>query len=157
MRRRARSILAVGALLIGGASFAPIAQAQPGSPTPSDPDEVKVFRAEVTQKQVTLLLAAGQDGHELSERVPEKGTATVEVYLTDQQAKKLEKQGVGLTEHELSTRAETRVEDAAEGVFRPYSGKGACGRNSCAPPRRTRTSPRSSPSARPSRARTSSR
>ncbi|MEU3091491.1 M14 family zinc carboxypeptidase [Streptomyces massasporeus] len=124
MRRRARSILAVGALLIGGASFAPIAQAQPGSSTPSDPDEVKVFRAEVTQKQVPLLLAAGQDGHELSERVPEKGTATVEVYLTDQQAKKLEKQGVGLTEHELSTRAEARVEDAAEGVFRPYSGKG---------------------------------
>ncbi|KDN80245.1 peptidase M14 [Streptomyces olindensis] len=122
MRRRARSILAVGALLIGGASIAPIAQAQPERTPPSDPDEVKVFRADVTQRQVPLLLAAGQDGHELSERVPEKGTATVEVYLTDRQAKQLEKQGVDLTEHDLSTRAEARVENAAEGVFRPYSG-----------------------------------
>ncbi|MGV9499130.1 M14 family zinc carboxypeptidase [Streptomyces sp. NPDC003642] len=124
MRRRARSILAVGALLIGGASIAPIAQAQPGSSNPSDPDEVKVFRADVTRKQVPLLLAAGQDGHELSERVPEKGTATVEVYLTARQAKNLRKQGVDLAEHTLSTRADARVEAAAEGVFRPYSGQG---------------------------------
>ncbi|MFE0805183.1 M14 family zinc carboxypeptidase [Streptomyces sp. NPDC058812] len=124
MRRRARSILAVGALLIGGASFAPIAQAQPAGPATADADEVKVFRADVTQEQVPLLLAAGQDGHELSERVPAKGTATVEVYLTDQQAGKLEKQGVDLKEHTLSSRAEKRVEDAAEGVFRPYSGSG---------------------------------
>lgn len=125
MRRRARSILAVGALLIGGASIAPIAQAQSGSPSGrSDADEVKVFRAEVTKKQVPLLLAAGQDGHELSERAPEQGTATVEVYLTDDQAKKLEKQGVPLTEHTLSAKAESRVEAAADGVFRPYSGSG---------------------------------
>ncbi|MFB7086755.1 M14 family zinc carboxypeptidase [Streptomyces sp. NPDC056296] len=124
MRRRARSILAVGALLIGGASFAPIAQAQPEGPATADADEVKVFRADVTQEQVPLLLAAGQDGHELGEQVPDKGTATVEVYLTDQQAGKLEKQGVDLKEHTLSTRAEKRVEDAAEGVFRPYSGSG---------------------------------
>ncbi|CAL9413047.1 M14 family zinc carboxypeptidase [Streptomyces sp. enrichment culture] len=124
MRRRARSILAVGALLIGGASIAPIAQAQPGSSNPSDPDEVKVFRADVTRKQVPLLLAAGQDGHELSERVPENGTATVEVYLTARQAKNLRKQGVDLAEHTLSTRADARVEAAAEGVFRPYSGQG---------------------------------
>ncbi|AXE85095.1 M14 family metallopeptidase [Streptomyces sp. Go-475] len=124
MRRRARSILAVGALLIGGASIAPIAQAQPERTPPSDPDEVKVFRADVTHEQVPLLLAAGQDGHELSEQVPEKGTATIEVILTDQQAKKLAKQGVDLTEHDLSTKAEARVEAAAEGVFRPYSGKG---------------------------------
>ncbi|CAM5365795.1 M14 family metallopeptidase [Streptomyces aurantiogriseus] len=125
MRHRARSILAVGALLIGGASLAPIAQAQHASPSPtSDGDEVKVFRAEVTKKQVPLLLAAGQDGHELSEQAPEKGTATVEVYLTDQQAEKLEKQGVELTEHTLSAKAEDRVEAAADGVFRPYSGSG---------------------------------
>ncbi|MFJ8190186.1 M14 family zinc carboxypeptidase [Streptomyces sp. NPDC096094] len=124
MRRRARSILAVGALLIGGASFAPIAQAQPEGPATADADEVKVFRADVTQEQVPLLLAAGQDGHELGERVPDRGTATVEVYLTDQQAGKLEKQGVDLEEHTLSSRAEKRVEDAAEGVFRPYSGSG---------------------------------
>ncbi|GGQ40613.1 M14 family zinc carboxypeptidase [Streptomyces mutabilis] len=124
MRRRARSILAVGALLIGGASFAPIAQAQPSGPADTDADEVRVFRADVTQEQVPLLLAAGQDGHELGEQVPDQGTATVEVYLTDQQAGKLEKQGVDLKEHTLSTRAAERVEDAADGVFRPYSGSG---------------------------------
>ncbi len=124
MRHRARSILAVGALLIGGASFAPIAQAQNGSSDTADPDEVKVFRAEVTKQQIPLLLAAGQDGHELSAQAPEKGTATIEVYLTDTQAEKLEKQGVELTEHTLSAKAEQRVEAAAEGVFRPYSGSG---------------------------------
>jgi len=123
MRRRARPILAVGALLLGGAGIAPLAQAadNPGSP---DPNEVKVFRAEVTRQQVPLLLAAGQDGHELGEQVPEKGEATVEVYLTDQQADKLEDQGVDLTEHKLSAKAESRVEAAGDGVFRPYSGNG---------------------------------
>ncbi|MFI7295786.1 M14 family zinc carboxypeptidase [Streptomyces sp. NPDC050121] len=124
MRRRARSILAVGALLLGGAALAPIAQAQSANSPKPDPDEVKVFRAEVTKKQVPLLLAAGQDGHELGEQAPAKGTATVEVYLTDKQAKKLRKQGVELTEHTLSAKAENRVEAAAEGVFRPYSGSG---------------------------------
>ncbi|MEU3511821.1 M14 family zinc carboxypeptidase [Streptomyces longwoodensis] len=125
MRHRARSILAVGALLIGGASIAPIAQAQDGGPArTSDDDGVKVFRAEVTKQQVPLLLAAGQDGHELGESVPARGTAAVEVYLTDDQAKKLRKQGVHLTEHTLSAKAEQRVEAAADGVFRPYSGSG---------------------------------
>ncbi len=124
MRHRARSILAVGALLIGGASIAPIAQAQQGSSQDTDPNEVKVFRAEVTKKQIPLLLAAGQDGHELSEQAPEKGTATVEVYLTDDQARKLEKKGVELTEHDLSAKAEARTDKAAEGVYRPYSGSG---------------------------------
>ncbi|GAA4012219.1 M14 family metallopeptidase [Streptomyces plumbiresistens] len=123
MRRKARPILAVGALLLGGAGIAPIAQAAGNEGSP-DPNEVKVFRADVTQKQVPLLLAAGQDGHELGEQVPEKGEATVEVYLTDQQAEKLEDQGVDLTEHKLSAKASNRVEAAAEGVFRPYSGKG---------------------------------
>ncbi|MFD5776862.1 M14 family metallopeptidase [Streptomyces fungicidicus] len=124
MRHRARSILAVGTLLIGGASIAPTALARPADPAAADSGEVKVFRAEVTKSQVSLLLAAGQDGHELGERVPDKGTATVEVYLTDGQAEKLEKQGVELTEHTLSARAAARVENAAQGVFRPYSGKG---------------------------------
>ncbi|MET8943388.1 M14 family zinc carboxypeptidase [Streptomyces sp. NPDC004542] len=127
MRHRARSILAVGALLLGGASLAPIAQAQSGTSTTADAnsdDEVKVFRAEVTQKQVPLLLAAGQDGNELGAQTAGPGKHTVEVYLTDRQAKKLEKQGVDLTEHTLSARAATRVEDAAQGVFRPYSGNG---------------------------------
>ena len=124
MRHRARLILAVGALLIGGASLAPVAQAQNGSSQGSDPNEVKVFSADVTAKQVPLLLAAGQDGHELGEQVPEKGKAAVEVYLTEQQAEKLQKQGVDLTEHTLSAKAEGRVDAAAEGVFRPYSGSG---------------------------------
>ncbi|MEU1405188.1 M14 family zinc carboxypeptidase [Streptomyces sp. NPDC005728] len=124
MRHRARSILAVGTLLIGGASLAPIAQAQSGSPSPSDPDEVKVFRADVTQQQIPLLLKAGQDGHELGEQVAGKGKTKVEVYLTDQQAKKLEQQGVDLTEHTLSARAEARVQDASQSVFRPYGGSG---------------------------------
>ncbi|WP_037668580.1 M14 family metallopeptidase [Streptomyces griseus] len=124
MRHRARSILAVGALLIGGVSIAPIAQAQPGRAADPGPDEVKVYRAEVTKKQVPLLLAAGQDGHELGEQAPAKGTATVELYLTGKQAQKLEKQGVDLTEHTLSARAENRVQSAADGVYRPYSGRG---------------------------------
>jgi hypothetical protein len=63
MRRRARSILAVGTLLLGGAGFAPVAQAQPAPPSSGDPGEVKVYRADVTRQQVPLLLAAGQDGH----------------------------------------------------------------------------------------------
>ncbi|MEW1999618.1 M14 family zinc carboxypeptidase [Streptomyces coelicoflavus] len=124
MRRRARSILAVGALLIGGASFAPNAQAQPADPATPDANEVKVFRADVTKEQVPLLLAAGQDGHELGEQVPDRGTAAVELYLTDKQAGTLEKQGVDLAEHTLSAKAAERVDDAADGVFRPYSGSG---------------------------------
>lgn len=124
MRRRARSILAVGALLIGGASFAPIAQAQPADPGTPDANEVRVFRADVTKEQVPLLLATGQDGHELGEQVPDRGTAAVELYLTGKQAGTLRKQGVDLTEHTLSTQAEKRVESAADGVFRPYSGSG---------------------------------
>ncbi|MFF9093152.1 M14 family zinc carboxypeptidase [Streptomyces sp. NPDC014802] len=122
MRPRARSILAVGALLLGGAGLAPIAQAQP-SPG-HDPDEVRVFHAEVTQEQVPLLLAAGQDAHELGTRTAKKGRTAVEVYLTGEQAKKLRAQGVSLTEHDLSARSEQRVEKAAQGVFRPYSGAG---------------------------------
>ncbi|MFD7275960.1 M14 family zinc carboxypeptidase [Streptomyces sp. NPDC059862] len=127
MRHRARSILAVGALLIGGASIAPFAQAQGASSTSSsspDAEEVKVYRAEVTKQQIPLLLATGQDGHELGEQAPDKGTATVEVYLTDKQARKLEKQGVDLKEHTLSAQARARVAAAGDGVYRPYSGAG---------------------------------
>lgn len=123
MRRRARPILAVGALLLGGAGLVPVAQAAETDRSP-DAEEVKVYRAEVTRKQIPLLLAAGQDGHELGERAPEKGTASVEVYLTEKQAGELEEQGVDLKEHTLSARAAARVESAGDGVFRPYSGKG---------------------------------
>src|SRR5690606_41030051 len=69
MRHRARSTLAVAALLIGSAGFAPVARAQPGTTATPDADQVKVFRAEISRRQVPLLLAAGQDGHELGERV----------------------------------------------------------------------------------------
>ena len=124
MRRRARSILAVAALILGGASLAPIAQAGVGSSADPGADAVKVFRADVTQAQVPLLLAAGQDAHELGEQVPEKGTAEVEVYLTDKQADQLEDKGVDLTEHKTSAKAQARVEAAADGVYRPYSGAG---------------------------------
>ncbi|WP_328497056.1 M14 family zinc carboxypeptidase [Streptomyces sp. NBC_00414] len=124
MRRRARSILAAGALLLGGVTVAPMAQAEPGAAPDPSVDEVKVFRADVTKEQVPLLLAAGQDGHELGERVPQKGTATVEVYLTDKQADQLEDKGVDLAEHKLSAKAQARVAAAGDGVFRPYSGAG---------------------------------
>ncbi|MFF4897549.1 M14 family zinc carboxypeptidase [Streptomyces sp. NPDC001068] len=124
MRHRARSILAVGALLIGGAALAPMAQAQTGGSAKPDPDEVKVFRADVTKKQIPLLLKAGQDGHELGDQVTGSGKTQVELYLTDGQARTLEKQGVGLTEHTLSAKAENRVADASQGVFRPYGGSG---------------------------------
>ncbi|MFD3588987.1 M14 family zinc carboxypeptidase [Streptomyces sp. NPDC058683] len=124
MRHRARSILAVGALLIGGAALAPMAQAQTGGSAKPDPDEVKVYHADVTKKQIPLLLKAGQDGHELGDQVTGSGKTEVELYLTGGQARTLEKQGVDLTEHTLSAKAETRVADASQGVFRPYSGSG---------------------------------
>ncbi|MEU3416468.1 M14 family zinc carboxypeptidase [Streptomyces sp. NPDC006658] len=124
MRHRARSILAVGALMIGGASLTPTAQARSDGPAPTGPDEVGVYRAEVTKQQVPLLLKAGQDGHELGEPAAGGGRTRVEVYLTGKQAARLREQGVTLTEHTLSSRAQARVEDAAQGVFRPYSGKG---------------------------------
>src|SRR5690348_1702455 len=124
MRRRARAILATGALLLGGAGMAPIAQAQNGGSPKPDANAVKVFHAEITKQQIPLLLAAGQDGHELGDTTWKNGKSAVEVYVTDQQAKKLEKQGVDLTEHTLTAKAEARVEKAAQGVFRPYSGKG---------------------------------
>ncbi|GGZ68490.1 zinc carboxypeptidase [Streptomyces echinoruber] len=87
-------------------------------------EEVGVYRAEVTRKQVPLLLKAGQDGHELGEQVPRSGRTAVEVYLTGRQAESLRRRGVHLTEHTLSANAEARVARAAQGVFRPYSGKG---------------------------------
>ncbi|MDF3302006.1 M14 family metallopeptidase [Streptomyces tropicalis] len=124
MRHRARSILAVGALLLGGAGLAPLARAQGGTPPRPAPDEVKVFRADVTARQLPLLLAAGQDAQELGEQVGGRGHAPVELYLTGRQADALRTRGVRLTEHTLSATADRRVAKAAQGVFRPYSGKG---------------------------------
>ncbi|MER6693837.1 M14 family metallopeptidase [Streptomyces minutiscleroticus] len=117
-------MLATSALLLGGAGYAPAAHAAGDASSDPAADAVKVFRAEVTEEQVPLLLAAGQDAHELSEQVPAKGGATVEVYLTDRQAERLEDKGVDLTERKLTARAEKRVRAAGDGVFRPYGGPG---------------------------------
>ncbi|OKK08490.1 peptidase M14 [Streptomyces sp. CB03234] len=125
MRRRARSILAAASLLMAGLVAAPVAGAEQKDGTGNgDGDSLSVWHAEVTREQVPLLLDAGTDGHELSEQVPEKGTATVELYLTDRQAEALRDKGVGVTEHDLTKAAEKRVAAAGDGVFRPYGGKG---------------------------------
>ncbi|MFI6703313.1 M14 family zinc carboxypeptidase [Streptomyces sp. NPDC050509] len=128
MRRRAGSILVAGALLLGGMTAATAAQARQAAGAPAGEgaaaDAVKVFDAEVTEEQIPLLLAAGQDAHELSERAPEKGTAKVEVFLTDAQARDLERQGVTATERTVSDRSAARLRAAGDGVFRPYSGAG---------------------------------
>ncbi|MEU4130314.1 M14 family metallopeptidase [Streptomyces wuyuanensis] len=120
MRRRARSILAATSLLVAGLAAAPLARADEGAGGTG----LSVWQAEVTKEQVPLLLQAGADGHELTEQVPAKGTATVEVFLTDDQAGALRDKGVSLTEHTVSGTAKKRVAAAGDGVFRPYSGEG---------------------------------
>ncbi|MGW4701506.1 M14 family zinc carboxypeptidase [Streptomyces sp. NPDC004285] len=119
MRRRARSILAAASLLIAGVAAAPVAGAQPDD---RDGDGLSVWRAEVTKEQVPLLLDAGADAHELTEQVPAKGSATVELFLTGRQAGQLRGQGVRIAEHTLGAQAEKRVAAAGDGVFRPYGG-----------------------------------
>ncbi|MFI8516344.1 M14 family zinc carboxypeptidase [Streptomyces sp. NPDC085481] len=121
MRRRAGSILAAASLLIAGLAAAPAAGARPGG---DEGDTLSVWRAKVTKEQVPLLLQAGTDAHELTEQVPAKGTATVELYLTAEQAGQLRGQGVELAAHTLSDGAAKRVAGAGDGVFRPYGGKG---------------------------------
>ncbi|MFB7465341.1 M14 family zinc carboxypeptidase [Streptomyces sp. NPDC056224] len=129
MRHRARSILAASALVFGTtiAVLPGAAQAQPGSTTAStnaSDAEVRVYDADITREQVPLVLAAGQDAHELSEQVPQTGTAGVELFLTGAQAKELAAQGVKLTEHKVPAEGLARAKAAGDGVFRPYSGKG---------------------------------
>ncbi|WP_369009066.1 hypothetical protein, partial [Streptomyces sp. RP5T] len=58
-----RTLLVTSAALSSLALTAPVAHAAQSAGSP-DPNEVKVYRAEVTSGQVPLLLAAGQDGHE---------------------------------------------------------------------------------------------
>ncbi|MFI8915347.1 M14 family zinc carboxypeptidase [Streptomyces sp. NPDC053513] len=120
MRRRARSILAAASLLIAGVAAAPVAGAQPNDRDGGD--ALSVWRAQVTQEQVPLLLEAGADAHELTEQVPAKGSATVELFLTGRQAGRLRGQGVEIAEHHLTAQAEKRVAAAGDGVFRPYGG-----------------------------------
>ncbi|WP_055702096.1 M14 family metallopeptidase [Streptomyces silaceus] len=128
MRRKAsaRSVLAASALLIGGLAAAPNAQASGPAKAPAgdDPAAVKVYQADVTKKQIPILVKAGQDAHELAGQTPERGTGRVELYLTEGQAKAIERQGVELSEHKVSKAAEKRLKAAGDGVFRPYSGKG---------------------------------
>ncbi|MFE7777600.1 M14 family zinc carboxypeptidase [Streptomyces sp. NPDC057445] len=120
MRRRARSILAATSLLIAGLAAAPFAQAEEGGGDAG----LSVWQAEVSKEQVPLLLEAGADGHELTEQVPDKGTATVEVFLTDDQAGALRERGVSLTEHTVPAAAKRRAAAAGDGVYRPYGGAG---------------------------------
>ncbi|WP_225800720.1 M14 family metallopeptidase [Streptomyces sp. NK15101] len=120
MRRRARSILAAASLLIAGVAAAPVAGAQPNDRDGGD--ALSVWRAEVTEEQVPLLLEAGADAHELTEQVPAKGSATVELFLTGRQAGQLRGQGVEIVEHSLTAQTEKRVAAAGDGVFRPYGG-----------------------------------
>ncbi|MFG2331334.1 M14 family zinc carboxypeptidase [Streptomyces sp. NPDC048604] len=119
MRRRARAILAAASLLIAGLAVAPAAGAAQND---GDDDGLSVWRAQVTREQVPLLLEAGTDGHELTEQVPERGTATVELHLSDRQAGQLREKGVDLARHTLSAQSRQRVAAAGDGVFRPYGG-----------------------------------
>ncbi|MFE9217935.1 M14 family zinc carboxypeptidase [Streptomyces lavendulae] len=126
MRQRARSILAASALVFGTtlAALPVAAQAQPASAAASGADEVRVYDADISKEQVPLVLAAGQDAHELAERAPQTGTAKVELFLTGDQAKGLAAQGVRLAERKVSAQGLARTKAAGDGVFRPYSGKG---------------------------------
>lgn len=126
MRHRARSILAASALVFGTtlAALPAAAHAQAEAAGKTAADEVRVYDADITKEQVPIVLAAGQDAHELSERAPDTGTAHVELFLTGGQAKELAAQGVKLAERKVPAKAAARSLAAGDGVFRPYSGKG---------------------------------
>lgn len=128
MRRRAsaRSVLAASALIVGGLVTAPHAQADGPAKAPAadDPAAIGVYQAEVTKKQIPILVAAGQDAHELAGQAPERGTGRVELYLTERQAKAIERKGIELSEHKVSAATQKRLKAAGDGVYRPYSGKG---------------------------------
>ncbi|MFJ3923569.1 M14 family zinc carboxypeptidase [Streptomyces sp. NPDC090022] len=124
MRHRARSILAASALALGSLAAVPAAHARPAAEAGPAADEVRVYDADITQDQVPLVLAAGQDAHELGERAPEHGTARVELFLTAAQAKDLGAQGIRLAERTVPGRDAARGKAEGDGVFRPYSGSG---------------------------------
>ncbi|RSS84058.1 M14 family metallopeptidase [Streptomyces sp. WAC06614] len=124
MRLRARSFLAASALALGSLAAVPTAQAVPGTGPAPAADEVRVYDADITREQVPLVLAAGQDAHELGERAPDRGTTKVELFLTTAQAQELGAKGVRLTERTVPERAAARGRAAGDGVFRPYSGPG---------------------------------
>ncbi|WP_019885347.1 M14 family metallopeptidase [Streptomyces purpureus] len=124
MRRRASSILAAASLLITALAAAPTAGADDRQGDTGGDDALAVWRAPVGKEHVPLLLEAGTDGHELTEQVPDRGTATLELHLTHRQARQLRAKGLDLTEHTLSAQAARRVAAAGDGVFRPYGGPG---------------------------------
>ncbi|MFE0008568.1 M14 family metallopeptidase, partial [Streptomyces erythrochromogenes] len=126
MSHRARVVLAASALVLGTtlAALPAAAQARPGTAGASGAEEVRVYDADITREQVPLVLAAGQDAHELTERAPENGTAQVELFLTGSQAGELAAQGVKLAERKVPAQGLARAKAAGDGVFRPYSGKG---------------------------------
>lgn len=116
-------MLAAASLLAAALVAVPPAQAEQAGPKGRDDGGgLAVWHAEVSKAQVPLVLAAGADGHELTERVPERGSATVELHLTEEQAGELRDQGVSIEQHTISAAARERVEVAGDGVFRPYSG-----------------------------------
>ncbi len=124
MRHPARLILAASALLLGttAAALPATAHARPAEGAAPGADEVRVYDADITKEQVPLVLAAGQDAHELTERAPQRGTAKVELFLTGAQAGELAARGVKLAERQV--RQGARAQASGDGVFRPYSGKG---------------------------------
>lgn len=115
MSHRARSILAASALVFGTtlAVLPAAAQAQPGPGAASGADEVRVYDADITREQVPLVLAAGQDAHELTHRAPETGTARVELFLSGAQAGELAAQGVKLAERKVPAQGLARAKAAA--------------------------------------------
>ncbi|GAA2721015.1 M14 family metallopeptidase [Streptomyces luteosporeus] len=122
MRRTTGTVVTVAALLIGGLTATPSAHARSAAPGTAA-ESLAVWTADVTAAQVPLLLRAGVDGHELGERVPERGTKAVELYLTPSQARELQQQGIDVKEKRTSDAARKRLAAQGDGVFRPYSGK----------------------------------
>lgn len=130
MRRKARSLLAAASLLLGGVAAVPATQAQALTPARIGVDGggessgPSAWTAAVTKAQVPLLLAAGADGTELTGRVPDNGSAGVELYLSREQAAGLRAKGVRLTEKTIPASTRERLRAAGDGVFRPYTGPG---------------------------------
>ncbi|MGW7555728.1 M14 family zinc carboxypeptidase [Streptomyces rimosus] len=122
MRRKARSLLAAAALLLGGMAAVPAAQAQARDGGGGDRDAIGTWSGQVGAAQVPLLLKAGVDGHELGAQVPKAGKGQVEVQLSAAQAAGLREQGVQLTRKIVSPETQRKLRAQGDRVFRPYMG-----------------------------------